>query len=132
MEINDVKIDCRNYLGDKPCKPHKESGINCPDCEFYDSISEKILIIKLEAGGDVIRTTPLLRKIKEKMPHSYITWVSNFPELLPSQVDCKIKLDSKSIQWLTALQFDIIYNLDKEPAAIALTELIDAKEKYGF
>jgi heptosyltransferase-2 len=132
MEINDVKMNCRNYLGDRPCKPHKDGRVDCLDCKLYDPIEEKILVIKLNAAGDVIRTTPLLRKIKEEMPHSHITWVSNFPELLPSQVDYKIRSDNKSLLWLSKMQFDIVYNLDKDPTAIALMELIEAKKKYGF
>ena len=39
------------------------------DCSYYDPVDKKILIIKLGAIGDVIRTTPLLHKLKATYPH---------------------------------------------------------------
>ncbi|MEK6566078.1 MAG: hypothetical protein AABZ41_05160, partial [Bacteroidota bacterium] len=68
-----LKTDCRHFRGDIPCKPHKQFGVHCideegKDCIHYDRVDKKILIIKLGAVGDVIRTTPLLHKIKETSP----------------------------------------------------------------
>ena len=50
-----LKTDCRHFKGDRPCDPHKESGVKCNDCNYYQPISFKILIIKLDAVGDVLR-----------------------------------------------------------------------------
>ena len=36
----------------------------------------RILIIKLEAVGDVLRTTCILHGLKEKYPKSEITWIT--------------------------------------------------------
>ena len=108
-----VNIDCRHYLGEIPCQPHKNNGVHCKGCKYYDPIGEKIIIIKLGAAGDVIRTTPLLRKIKEKMPKSFIVWVSDYTEILPFQVDRKMTIDNSKLLWLKAMHFDILFSLDK-------------------
>src|SRR3712207_7101962 len=58
------------FRGDVPCKPNKESGYMCGNCPVYTPVQKRILIIKLGAIGDVIRTTPLLRKIRAEYPRS--------------------------------------------------------------
>src|SRR5574343_73614 len=73
--IAGIKTDCIFFKGDLPCAPHKKSGVHCPDCPSYQPIETRILIIKLGAIGDVIRTTPLLRKIKKEYPNCKITSV---------------------------------------------------------
>ena len=50
------KSDCRHFLGHIPCKPHKKHNVHCNNCSFYEKKTGKILIIKLGAIGDVIRT----------------------------------------------------------------------------
>lgn len=126
------KIDCKYFKGDVPCLPHKKSGVHCDKCSYYSSFSKSIVIIKLGAAGDVIRTTPLITKIKQEYPGSEIVWITYFPELVPSIVDTVIKFDLKNLLWLSAASFDIVYNLDKDKEAIYLAELINAKIKKGF
>ncbi len=69
-----LKIDCSFFKGDRPCDFNKNEGIVCDDCSHYKPISYKILIVKLDAIGDVLRTTSILKPIKKKYPDSYITW----------------------------------------------------------
>ena len=124
--------DCRHFIGDRPCAPHKEHGVHCDGCAYFDPIRERILIVKLGAAGDVIRTTPLLRRLKEDYPSSHITWLSDFPELLPSQVDRALRLNERSLTYLRTRAFDLAFILDKDPEAISLAERIDAPRKLGF
>ena len=49
-----LKTDCKHFPGDKPCKPNKLENKKCDDCEYYSPIKFKILIIKLDAVGDVL------------------------------------------------------------------------------
>ena len=79
-----VNNDCRYFKGDIPCSYHKKENVICETCSYYDPIKEKTLIIKLGAAGDVIRTTPILRKLKQIYPASYITWLTLTPELVPA------------------------------------------------
>ena len=83
MNIPEVKFDCKYFIGDFPCKPNKERAKVCDSCNEYTPISKRILIIKLGAIGDVIRTTPLVVKFKELYPDCHISWLTHTPAILP-------------------------------------------------
>ena len=125
--------DCRYFRGNIPCKYHKEFGVHCEHCKYYDSIKEKILIIKLGAVGDVIRTTPLLCKLRKVYPKSEIHWLTHTLEVVPkSHVDYIWNFSLENILTLQSTKFDILYNLDKDKEACALTRTIYADIKKGF
>ena len=127
-----LKTDCRFFRGERPCIPHKEHGVHCTECQFYDRIGERILIIKLGAAGDVIRSTPLLRKLKQNYPHSFITWLTDHVAFLPTQVDEKLKYSDRILPWLSLRRFDLCINLDKDRESIAVAEMIMSPRKFGF
>ena len=127
-----IRTDCRFFRGDLPCRPHKQEDVHCEDCSYYEPTRERILIIKLGAIGDVIRTTPLLRRLKQAYPDAEITWLTHFPEVIPTCVDHVLTLEMKDILGLLATHFDIVYSLDKDKEACALAEMIDADVKKGF
>lgn len=131
LKLKDIKIDCKFYKGKAPCVWHKKEAVNCP-CKYYEKINKRILIIKLGAIGDVIRTTPILSKLKCIYSNAEITWVSYFPEVLPSFVDVPILFNLQSCIRLLADRFDIIYNFDKDEEACALANMVKAKIKRGF
>jgi ADP-heptose:LPS heptosyltransferase len=125
--------DCKYFKGYVPCAPHKQRGVHCDGCPDFLKIQERILIIKLGAAGDVIRTTPLLRRIKEVMPGAHITWLTDFPELVPrSYVDEVVTYAPKDLVWLLNREFDIVYSLDKDKEAIAAAEQVAGVKKFGF
>jgi len=131
--MNEVyKSDCRHFKGDIPCVYHKKEGVHCSDCPHYDRVEQRILIIKLGAAGDVIRTTPLLRKLKEVYPKAELYWLTRFPELVPNLVDHILPFQLESILILQATHFNYLFNLDKEKEACALAKLISAEVKKGF
>lgn len=126
-----VHEDCRHFRGDRPCLPHKRDGVHCDGCPHYDPIKRRILIIKLGAAGDVIRTTSLLRALRKDGVH--VTWLTDTPEVLPSTwIDKILTLTPSSLAYFMACDFDATYNLDKDDQAIALAELVSAAEKFGF
>ncbi len=127
------KPNCLHFKGHIPCKPHKQNGYHCADCPSFTPVSKRILIIKLGAIGDVIRTTPLVVKYKALYPNCKITWLTWTPDILPSsQIDEILKWDINSIMYAQHSTWDIAINLDKEKEAGALLKIIDAKEKYGY
>jgi len=136
IELSDVKFDCRHFKGHIPCKPNKLYRVMCDDCEYYDKIEEKILVIKLGAAGDVIRTTPLLFPLKKEFPRSKIYWLTYSPELIPvntvPKVDEVLMYNQQNISFLESVKFDHLINLDKDYEAISLTGKINAKNKKGF
>jgi len=128
-----IRTDCRLYKGDIPCKPHKEFGVHCENCLYYKKTSINVLIIKLGAIGDVIRTTPLLRKLRTVHPDANIYWLTYFPEILSSDwVDNIVKVNPENLEIIKAIHFDWLINLDKDKIAIALTKTIEAEKKSGF
>ena len=128
-----VNIDCLFFKGDLPCKPHKIFGYHCQDCPSYQKIDKKILIIKLGAIGDVIRTTPLIRKIRKEFPNSKITWITHTPSILPtSEIDEILKYDFSSVLYVQQTKFDLLYNLDKDKDACALSISVNANKKFGY
>jgi ADP-heptose:LPS heptosyltransferase len=134
LRVDQLKTDCRYFRGDVPCRPHKEQGAHCVnadgrDCTYYEPTRSRVLIIKLGALGDVLRTTPLVRKLK---PHSQIWWLTNSPEILPASIDVVLPFTPQNIATLQAVQFDTIYNLDKDREACALCSTLSAKVKRGF
>lgn len=127
-----LKTDCRYFRGDVPCRPHKDHGVHCDGCTYYDPVDKNILIIKLGAIGDVVRTTPLLQRLKTEYPHAIIWWLTLTPEVLPDTVDVRMKFTLENILTLRSTKFDVLYNLDKDREACALAVQIAADAKKGF
>jgi ADP-heptose:LPS heptosyltransferase len=131
--INKIKFDCKYFKGYIPCKPNKEHNVDCSNCSYYIPVDKKILIIKLGAMGDVIRTTPLLHRFREMYPNSSISWITLFPDVLPPKmIDNIYKWNESSIYIAQNKEWDIAINLDKEEETCMLLANINAKTKYGF
>jgi heptosyltransferase-2 len=94
---------------------------------------ERILIVKLGAAGDVIRTTPLLRKFREEMPHAEIVWLTHYPDFVPTGwVDRVLTWKSDNLLWLQHRTFDLAINLDKDREALAFFAGVQATQKMGY
>ncbi|NOZ47730.1 MAG: glycosyltransferase family 9 protein [Chlorobi bacterium] len=133
MELSDIKFDCIYFKGHIPCEPNKQNESVCDNCKDYIKIEKRILIIKLGAIGDVIRTTPLIVKYKKKYPNAHFTWLTLSPDVLPKdQIHVIYKYNHTAVFNILHQQFDIAINLDKEIEACALLSDVNADEKYGF
>lgn len=126
------RTDCRHFLGDRPCRFRRM----CEGCSHYSPMGVRILVIKLAAIGDVLRTTPLLPALKRAHPVSHITWVTRpeSVELLSgiAEIDRLLALDVDALASLPAERFDVVICLDKEAAATGLASRVDAPDKRGF
>src|SRR3990172_2692447 len=129
MKLN---YDCRHFLGHIPCRPHKEHGVHCEGCPYYDRAGFHILIIKLGAIGDVIRTPPLVHRLKAQRPDAFITWLTLTPEVLRRVIDRRRGFELRNVVSLLPQEFDLLINLDKDLEACSLAAQISAKEKKGF
>ena len=127
-----VRDDCLHYRGHVPCDPHKARGVHCGDCSDYAPAEGRILLIKLGAAGDVIRTTPLLRPLRREFPRHRLTWITQSPALLPALVDDPLPFDAASVLWARNTRFDLVINLDKDREACALASEVAAPRKLGF
>jgi heptosyltransferase-2 len=131
-----IHQDCRHFRGDVPCTPHKDRGVHCDECEYYDKIEFKILIIKLDAAGDVLRTTCILQGLKEKYPGSHITWLTR-RESLPlfennDMVDEVIDYSAESFLKIQSEYYNLIINTDAASKSAILAEAADGDRKIGF
>lgn len=128
--------DCRHFIDYKPCKPHKKFGVTCEGCPYYEKTEKKILIINLEAIGDVLRTTAILKPLKEKYKGCSITWLTTEKASYilnnNSYVDRVLSIDYEASLQLMIEEFDIVLNYDKAHEACALATIVKAKEKKGF
>jgi len=128
-----ISNNCLHFKGDMPCKPHKKSGVHCSGCNYYTPIKERILIIKLGAAGDVIRTTPILHKLRKEFPKAAIIWLTDSPQFVPDKyVNTILKWNDKNVIWLQNCDFDLLVNLDKDRHALALAKSIKATVKKGY
>ena len=131
------KFDCRHFMGDRPCKPYWIDRSTCDNCHsHYDPVSKRILIIKLDALGDVLRATPLLRALKKQDPKCHISWIveKSGESILRYNklIDRLFVFSPENCQILKNMEFDLLLSLDKAPKATSLCNEIKAKEKRGF
>lgn len=125
--------DCKKFTGYKPCIP----GKNClEECDEKEKIGQKILIINLDAMGDVLMTTAQLKSIKKKYPISTIYWLTRknaAPLLLYNDyIDRILIWDFESILFLQQINFDVVLNADKSTQSCSLTNSLSSKTKFGF
>lgn len=136
MKIEDLKIPkCKNYSGYKPCKPY----YNCLENGCADEntkIGTKILIISLDALGNVLDNTPLLHAIKRKFPVSTIYWITlpNAEKILWYNhiIDKVFTWTDENRMILKNIEFDYVMNADKSVYACAFANEVNAKKKLGF
>jgi ADP-heptose:LPS heptosyltransferase len=131
----EISSDCRFFLGDKPCDWHKRTGVLC-QCEHYDKIEENILIVKLDAMGDVLRSTALLPALREVHPHGAITWITR-KESVPllkgnPYIDEVLELGPEVSVHLQVRTFDRVINLDASKTSAALATAARSVRKDGF
>ena len=135
LETRKIAYDCRDYLGDRPCVWHKKQGVLC-ECDHYIPLNGSLLIIKLDAMGDVLRTTCLLPVIDRAWPGARITWLTK-PESVPllendSYVSEIIPYGVDSVVQLSTRTFDKVINLDAGKISSGMASMAKAPEKIGY
>lgn len=109
-----VYTNCKYINGYKPCNYHKKCGVHCDKCSHYTPINYRVLILKVGAAGEVLRNTPILRKIKNEIPDAEITWVTEYPDFVPSNyVDRILEYNWKNVNMILSEEFDLLLSLDK-------------------
>ncbi|MFA5012149.1 MAG: glycosyltransferase family 9 protein [Ignavibacteria bacterium] len=137
MKYKDLRIPkCKNFSGYKPCKPYYnciEQG--CAD-DTANAMGKKILIISLDALGNVLDNTPLLHAIKRKFPVSTIHWMTmpNAEKILSNNkfIDKLFLWDDESRMISRNIEYDTVMNADKSLYACAFANETKAKKKLGF
>ena len=124
--------DCRHFSGYKPCRFKRL----CDGCPEYAPAASRVLLVNLDAMGDVVRTTALLPALKRKYPESRITWVTlkNAAPLLQNNplVDEVVVYGPEAVLELEPRAFDVALNVDKSRRSGALVQRVRARERFGF
>jgi len=128
---------CKNFSGYKPCLSYQNCLENgCQQDTPENRVGVKILIISLDAMGNVLDNTALLPAIKRKFPLSTIYWITmrNAERILDN-----IPLIDRVFVWtdedrmiLRAMTFDYVLNADKTDYACAFANEIHGANKLGF
>jgi len=134
-EGREIAFDCKYFLGDRPCVWHKNSGVLCT-CDHYLKVEQRLLIIKLDAMGDVLRTTALLPALADALPGLGITWITR-KESRPllgrnPYISEVFEYGPDALLQLHARTFDRVINLDAGKTSAALASMANAKQKDGF
>ena len=130
----DIQIpSCKHFTGYKPCFP----GVNCLlECAKNEPVGTRILLINLDAMGNVLATTSILPALKRKYPVSEVTWLTlrNAAPLLANNpyLDYVFVWDTESLLILEGQKFDVVMNVDKSRRAGAFAMRVNAQERLGF
>jgi ADP-heptose:LPS heptosyltransferase len=124
---------CKHFTGYKPCFPGEDCLKECVQCE---PIGTKILIVNLDAMGNVLVTTTLLPALKRKYPESTIYWITlkNAAPLLQENplIDRVYIWEPESWLILRQMSFDLVLNVDKSQRSGAFAISVPSKEHKGF
>ncbi len=125
--------DCKRFTGYKPCFP----GTRCyQECVDPLPIGKRILIVNLDAMGNVLVTTSILPALKRKYPQSHISWITlkNARPLLENNplLDRVYVWEPEAWMVLGQIKFDLVLNIDKSVRSCAFVGTIKAGRKLGF
>lgn len=138
MEFSELKIPkCKNFSGYKPCYSYKNCLENgCQDDTDKNKIGTKILIISLDALGNVLDNTAFLPAIKRKFPVSTIHWITmpNAEKILFNNhyIDKVWTWTDEDRMIIRQIKFDYLFNADKSNYACAFANEVNAENKLGF
>ncbi|MFZ1730677.1 MAG: glycosyltransferase family 9 protein [Bacteroidota bacterium] len=126
-------IDCRHFNGYKPCFP----GVDCSkECQRQEPTGTRVLIINLDAMGDVVMTTAQLAGIKREWPVSQIFWITmgNAAKLLENNplVDRVFVWNDVNRLILQRQRFDVVLSADKSSEACAFADSLGCEDTRGF
>lgn len=156
IELPVIHFDCLHFYGDRPCKPNKEHGVFCGNCTHYEkdqniSVSfpqipaaqthsepegeVKIIIVKLDAVGDVLRTTSVLPSLKQRYIDSNVTWITkerSYEVLMDNDMIDEIYFTTDELDHIYNNVFDLAINLDSGSDSCEIMSRIQAKQSYGY
>lgn len=128
---------CKKFSGYKPCISYK----NCLEngCQIENSetrTGKKILIISLDALGNVLLNTSILPSLKKKYPESTVYWITMkaAKSILANNpfIDHVYGWNDEDRMILKNIGFDVLLNSDKSLYACAFANEINSIKKFGF
>ena len=129
---------CRFFNEKYACDTLISEGYKtCGECKFFQEYSKKILIIKLGAIGDVLRTTSILPALRKKYGENILIYWMTAPESIGvlednSFIDKILPYNLDNVLRIQQEKFDILFALEIDTPTTLLANLVYADEKFGF
>ncbi len=136
-DFSDLKTDCRHVRWDRPCTPHKLRGKVCSTCDEYDAVQSRVLLVKLAAVGDVLRTTALLPAIHHRWPGAHLTWLTD-PDAVELLLDNPLvdevltTGDPFTAARLQGEDYDVVLCPDADPKAATFAGSAKGRQRHGL
>ncbi|MFH1278943.1 MAG: glycosyltransferase family 9 protein [Candidatus Eisenbacteria bacterium] len=132
----ELDLNCRHFPGDRPCRLHKETGARCEGCAVFAPPGFRVLVIKLDALGDVLRTTSVLPALRRDHPDAHVTWLT-LPGAEPvlrnnPHIDEILFYDAEGFARLAVEEFDLVLAPDASKKSAALGSLARGRVKRGY
>jgi len=119
-----------------PCVFHKNEGRLCEGCVDYAPVKTRILVVKLAAVGDVLRTTSILPSLARKYPGAEITWITrtNATPLLKGNplIDRVLSIEENHLEFLLNESFSLGICLDADSQSATIHSLTRCDQRFGF
>jgi ADP-heptose:LPS heptosyltransferase len=113
-----IDFSCRYYKASRPCVYNKEDGSECPTCTRASHYRERVLFIKLDAIGDVLRSASLLPTIARRHQAPYIAWLTRVESVelvsMMRHVDEVIQLSDIAMARVATGGWDHVYSLSND------------------
>jgi ADP-heptose:LPS heptosyltransferase len=121
-----IKFTCRHYATSQPCTFNKSDGSECPTCGHFSEYGDRVLFIKLDSIGDVLRSASLLPAIISRHDRPYVAWLTRKESVdlarMLKHVDEVIELSDVGIARIMAGGWDCVYSLSNDlPSASIAT-----------
>ena len=132
------KLDCKEWLGYKPCNKQRENlTAKCDNCFYYSPFLGNSLIMEAGGLGSILRTSVVSQEIKKSSPHMQVQWLTHRKgaELLkniPSVDNAIVGTEEGNLLILQAQEYDKIINFESSPLFLAIARQLKSKEKFGF
>lgn len=128
-----IKRDCRYFRAAKPCDFNKQYGAECPSCTHFSPFRDRVLFIKLDAIGDVLRSASLLPAVVGRHDKPFIAWLTR-PESVElvsmmDLVDEVIPLSTDALARLPTGSWTQVYSLSNDPTSAALASLASGSNR---
>jgi len=99
-------------------------------------MQQKILVVKLDAMGDVLRTTAILPALHKKFPGAQVTWVTRERSrpLLEGNPNIQrvFSVEGNYLEMLQNENFNLGIGLDADPLSAQIITFSHCGEKLGF
>ena len=132
-----INYACRYFRASRPCTFNKQDGSECPSCAHVSEYGARILFIKLDAIGDVLRSASLLPAVIARHPAPYIAWVTRKESValvgMMKHVDEVIEWSDDGFARVLAGDWDWVYSLSNDLASASIASAAAKKsEPIGF